>query len=150
MKQDFIWYVKKFDDLSTLELHQILKARIDVFVVEQDCPYNEVDGDDPKAIHLWGELNNEIVAYCRIFEPGIKYEEASIGRVLTTINFRKHNLGKCLMRFAIQIVESRFRTSAIRISAQDYLLSFYSDLAFSSTAKSYLEDNIPHTEMIKI
>lgn len=147
--ENFTWKIKTFDDLSTKELHSILKARIDVFVVEQNCPYPEIDGSDPQAIHLWAENKGEVVAYCRIFEPGIKYQESSIGRVLTNQKFRKLNLGKTLMKFAINSLEARFRTSSIRISAQDYLLPFYTELGFITTGKSYLEDDIPHSEMLK-
>lgn len=147
--EKFTWKIKTFNELSTFELHQILKVRIDVFVVEQNCPYPEVDGDDPQAIHLWAEHDGEVVAYCRIFEPGIKYAETSIGRVLTHQNYRKMNLGKILMKFAINTIETRFRESSIRISAQDYLLPFYTDFGFIATGKSYLEDNIPHSEMLR-
>lgn len=150
MEQIITWKIKKFDELTTLEFHQIVKARIEVFVVEQNCPYPEIDGDDPKAIHIWGEFNSEIVAYCRIFEAEIKYKESSIGRVLTSENFRGQNLGKVLMNIAIATISARYRTSNIRISAQDYLLHFYTELGFSATSKSYLEDDIPHTEMFKI
>ena len=146
--ENFIWKIKTFDELSAQELHAVLKARIDVFVVEQNCPYPEVDGDDPRAIHLWAENNGNVAAYCRIFQPGIKYDESSIGRVLTTQKFRKMNLGKTLMKFAIATIESRFGTNSIRISAQDYLLSFYAELGFVATGKSYLEDEIPHSEML--
>lgn len=147
--ENFIWKIKTFDELSAHELYAVLKARIDVFVVEQNCPYPEIDGDDPRAIHLWAEQNGNVAAYCRIFQPGIKYDESSIGRVLTTQKYRKMNLGKTLMKNAIGIVEARFRTTSIRISAQDYLLPFYTDLGFISTGKSYLEDEIPHSEMLK-
>ena len=147
--ENFIWKIKTFDELSAQELHVVLKARIDVFVVEQNCPYPEVDGDDPKAIHLWAEYNGNVAAYCRIFQPGIKYDESSIGRVLTTQKFRKMKLGKTLMKFAIATIEARFRTNSIRISAQDYLLSFYTELGFLATGNSYLEDEIPHSEMLK-
>ena len=147
--ENFIWKIKTFDELSAAELHHIVKARIDVFVVEQNCPYPEVDGFDPQAIHLWAEKKGDIIAYCRIFEPGIKYAESSIGRVLTHYKYRKLNLGKTLMRFAINTVEARFRTSAIRISAQDYLLPFYNNLGFKATGNCYLEDDIPHSEMLR-
>ena len=148
--QPITWKIKKFDELSTIELHQIIKARIEVFVVEQNCPYPEVDGSDPKAIHLWAENRGEVIAYCRIFEPGIKYSECSIGRVLIHQNFRKLNLGKTLMRFAISTIEARFQKATIRISAQDYLLPFYKEFGFTPTGKSYLEDNIPHSEMLRL
>lgn len=150
MMEPITWKIKTFDDLSTIELHQIIKARIDVFVVEQNCPYSEVDGCDPKAIHLWAENQGEVIAYCRIFEPGLKYSECSIGRVLTNQNFRKLNLGKTLVRFAISTIEARFLKTSIRISAQDYLLHFYKEFGFTPTGKSYLEDNIPHSEMLRL
>ena len=149
MMEKFTWKSKTFGELTTSELYQILKARVDVFVVEQNCPYPEVDGDDPKALHFWAEDDGEIIAYCRIFEPGIKYPESSIGRVLTHQKYRNKSLGKLLMTFAIKTIEGRFKTNTIRISAQDYLLSFYSELGFKATGKSYLEDDIPHSEMLR-
>lgn len=143
------WNIKAFDELSTRELYSILKVRVDVFVVEQNCPYPEIDGDDPAAIHLWAETEGEIIAYCRIFQPGIKFPESSIGRVLTHLNYRKMKLGKTLMMFALHTIEGRFKTHSIRISAQDYLLPFYINLGFFATGKSYLEDGIPHSEMLR-
>ncbi len=147
--ENFIWKIKTFEELSSTELHAILKARIDVFVVEQNCPYPEVDGYDPKALHLWAEQNGDVAAYCRIFQPEIKYEESSIGRVLTTEKYRRLNLGKNLMKLAIEVIESRFQTDSIKISAQDYLLAFYNQFGFVATGNSYLEDEIPHSEMLR-
>ena len=147
--KNLTWKIKTFEELSTRELHQILKVRIEVFVVEQNCPYPEIDGYDLQAIHLWAETEGEVAAYCRIFGPGLKYDESSIGRVLTNPNFRKMTLGKTLMNLAIHSVEARFRKSSIRISAQDYLLQFYSAMGFLPTGKNSLEDNIPHSEMLK-
>ena len=147
--KNLTWKIKTFEELSTRELHQILKVRIEVFVVEPNCPYPEIDGYDLQAIHLWAETEGEVAAYCRIFGPGLKYDESSIGRVLTNPNFRKMTLGKTLMNLAIHSVEARFRKSSIRISAQDYLLQFYSAMGFLPTGKNYLEDNIPHSEMLK-
>jgi len=144
-----VWRIKSFDELSTTELYKILQVRIDVFVVEQNCPYPETDGYDEKALHLWAEKDGEIAAYCRIFAPEIKYEFASIGRVLTNQNVRRQNFGKGLMKIALDIIETRFKTSKIQISAQDYLLNFYADFGFQSTGNSYLEDDIPHTEMLR-
>lgn len=145
-----IWSIKTFQQLTSLELYQILKARVDVFVVEQVCPYPECDNSDQNAIHLWAEQRGEILAYCRIFDKGEKYEEASIGRVLTTQKGRGKKLGLQLMKYAIAAIEYRFRTSSIRISAQDYLLKFYCEFGFIDTGKKYLEDEIPHTEMLRI
>ena len=144
-----VWKIKTFDELSASELYAILKARIDVFVVEQDCPYPDLDNYDQSAIHLWAESESEVLAYCRIFGKGIKYEETSIGRVLTTEKGRGKNIGKQLIGFAVEIIENRFCTTRIRISAQDYLLRFYSGFGFEDTGKKYLEDDIPHTEMLR-
>ena len=149
MTREIIWKVKSFEHLNTSELYSLLKIRQEVFIVEQTCPYLDADDYDQKALHLWGEFNGEVVAYCRIFAPGIKYNEASIGRVLANTNYRGHNLGRVLMRNAIATIESRFRTKNVRISAQDYLLKFYAEFGFADTGKKYLEDDIPHTEMIR-
>ncbi|OCK50736.1 GNAT family acetyltransferase [Chryseobacterium sp. CBo1] len=146
---NIIWKIKSFDELTVPEFHEIIKARIDVFVVEQDCPYPDLDGYDEKAIHLWAEKDNSILAYCRIFDKGIKYNETSIGRVLTSEKGRGKNLGKQLIQYAVETIENRFKTSEVRISAQDYLLKFYSYFGFQDTGKKYLEDNIPHTEMFR-
>lgn len=150
MKSSIVWKIKPFSELSTEELYQILKIRQEVFIVEQTCYYLDADGYDQQAVHIWAEKEGEILAYSRVFEPGIKYKEASIGRVLTNPNYRKNNLGKILIRFSINTIESRFRTQSIRISAQDYLLRFYSEFGFQDTGKKYLEDDIPHTEMMRV
>lgn len=146
---NIIWKIKSFDELTVPEFHEIIKARIDVFVVEQNCPYHDLDGYDEKAIHLWAEKDNMVLAYCRIFDKGIKYSETSIGRVLTSEKGRGKNLGKQLIQYAVETIENRFKTSEVRISAQDYLLKFYSYFGFEDTGKKYLEDNIPHTEMFR-
>ncbi|KFC23765.1 GNAT family N-acetyltransferase [Epilithonimonas lactis] len=143
------WKIKTFSELTTPELYEIIKARVNVFVVEQDCPYPDLDDNDQKAIHLWAENNGEVLAYCRIFDKGIKYPETSIGRVVTTENGRGTGLGKQLIKYALEVIENRLGTSEVRISAQDYLLKFYSDFGFQDTGKKYLEDNIPHTEMFR-
>ncbi|HEX7868544.1 MAG TPA: GNAT family N-acetyltransferase [Chryseobacterium sp.] len=146
---NIIWKIKSFEEITTSELYEIIKARVDVFVVEQNCPYPDLDGYDQKAIHLWAEQDNTVLAYCRIFNRGIKYNETSIGRVLTSEKGRGKNLGKQLIKYAVETIENRFKTSEVRISAQDYLLKFYSDFGFQDTGKKYLEDNIPHTEMFR-
>ncbi len=146
---NMIWKIKSFEEITTSELYEIIKARVDVFVVEQDCPYPDLDDYDQKALHLWAEQDQKVLAYCRIFNQGIKYPETSIGRVLTTEKGRGKNFGKQLIQYAVETIENRFRTSEIRISAQDYLLRFYSGFGFEDTGKKYLEDNIPHTEMFR-
>ncbi|WP_276875172.1 GNAT family N-acetyltransferase [Chryseobacterium joostei] len=149
MRNNIIWKIKTFDEFTVPELYSILKARIDVFVIEQNCPYPDLDNYDQKAVHIWAEENGEVLAYCRIFNKGIKYDETSIGRVLTTEKARGKSLGKQLIQYAVETIENRFRTSEIRISAQDYLLRFYTGFGFEDTGNKYLEDDIPHTEMIR-
>ena len=144
-----VWKIKTFKELSTQELYKIIQARVEVFVIEQNCPYQDLDNTDQAAIHLWAEIDHEVVAYCRIFDAGIKYEECSIGRVLTTEKGRGKNLGRQMMKFAVEVIENRFRKTSIRISAQDYLLKFYQEFGFESTGKNYLEDDLPHTEMLR-
>ncbi|MCJ8152935.1 GNAT family N-acetyltransferase [Chryseobacterium sp. SSA4.19] len=144
-----VWKIKSFDEFTVPELYAVLKARIDVFVIEQNCPYPDLDNYDQQAIHLWAEEDGEVMAYCRIFDKGIKYADASIGRVLTTEKARGKSLGKLLIQYAVETIENRFHTSEIRISAQDYLLKFYGGFGFEDTGKKYLEDDIPHTEMFR-
>jgi len=146
---NILWKIKSFNELTTPELYEIIKARVNVFVVEQDCPYPDLDDYDQRAIHIWAEEDNKVLAYCRIFNKQIKYPETSIGRVLTAEKARGKNLGKRLIQYAIEIIENRFYTPEIRISAQDYLLRFYSGFGFEDTGKKYFEDNIPHTEMLR-
>lgn len=146
---NIVWKIKSFEEFTVPELYAVIKARVDVFVVEQDCPYPDLDDYDQKAIHIWAESDGVVLANCRIFNKGIKYKEASIGRVLTTEQARGKNLGRQLIKYAVETIENRFKTSEIRISAQDYLLKFYGELGFEDTGKKYLEDNIPHTEMFR-
>ena len=143
------WVNKSFEELTTTELYGLLRSRVDVFVVEQHCPYPELDQWDQKATHLWAEAKGNIAAYCRLFAPGVRFENASIGRVLTTAPFRRQELGKQLMTRALKILDSAYPGHKVQISAQDYLLEFYSRLGFVSTGKQYLEDGIPHSEMIR-
>lgn len=143
-----IWKIKSFSELSTEELYKILAIRQKVFVVEQECYYLDADNYDQKAVHLWAEQNGEILAYLRVFPENIKYKEASIGRVLTALSVRNKNLGKTLVSFSLQIILNQFKTKSVRISAQDYLIKFYGNFGFIDTGKKYLEDDIPHTEML--
>lgn len=144
-----LWKIKTFDEITTQELYSVIKARVNVFVVEQNCPYPDLDDYDQKAVHLWAEKDGEVLAYCRIFDKGIKYEETSIGRVITTERGRGKGLGRQLIKHALEVIENRLHQTEVRISAQDYLLRFYSDFGFVDTGKKYLEDNLPHTEMFR-
>ena len=122
------WKVKTFDELDLREFHDILRLRIDVFVVEQDCPYPELDGKDEKAWHLFGTENEKIVVYARMFKPGDYYKQAAIGRVVVHPDFRKKQLGHDLIARCISFIEKDFNTSEIKIGAQTYLEDFYKQL----------------------
>ncbi len=143
------WVYKSYDELTKNELHDILKARVDVFVVEQNCPYPEVDGDDPQADHFWLEdENGQLLAYCRLFSPGVKYEEPSIGRILVVKDVRGKGYATELMTRAISILKDQHGENAIKIQAQEYLLDFYGSFGFRGVSESYLEDGIPHVDMV--
>ena len=137
-----------YNELTTNQLYNILKLRAEVFVVEQNCAYQDLDNKDNKALHLIGEINNEIIAYTRIFKKGDYFTNSSIGRVLVKKEFRKKELGKAIMEKSIEIIKKNTKEEKIEISAQKYLTKFYKELGFKKTGKEYLEDNIPHIKMI--
>lgn len=146
------WVLKEFNALSVEEFHEILKLRIDIFVVEQNCPYPELDGKDKIAYHFFAVENDNplnIVAYTRLFKPGDYYREAAIGRVVVNRNFRKQNLGHQLIDKSIQQVHEKFNTTTIKIGAQTYLKEFYESHGFGQIGEGYLEDGIPHIYMLK-
>jgi ElaA protein len=145
------WICKYFEELSLIELYEIGRLRQEVFVLEQNCPYVDFDGKDLYCYHLMGfDENNRLVAYSRIVPKGVSYDDyISIGRVITSGLVRKSGLGRILMQESISACEKLFGKSDIKISAQTYLLKFYQSLDFESTGKEYLEDDIPHTEMIR-
>ena len=142
--------VKLFKELTTLELYYLLQLRSEVFVVEQDCVYQDIDGKDQKALHILGYKDEKLVAYTRIFQPGDYFEEASIGRVLVKENQREYGFGYDIMNASIEAIKKHFKTSEIRISAQTYLKRFYNNLGFKEVGEEYLEDGIPHINMLKI
>ena len=140
----------RFNELTTLQLYDLLQLRADVFVVEQDCVYQDVDGKDYQAHHLLIYDAKRLVAYSRIFLPGVQDpEHAIIGRVVVHQAYRKEGLGKRLMSESIAALSEQGRTPSIKISAQSHLQNFYSALGFIATGKDYLEDGIPHSEMIR-
>ena len=145
---EITWRYKSFDELTSSELYEILKIRSEVFIVEQNCPYQDVDGKDAKSFHLRGWIEDLPVAYVRIIPPGISYKEASIGRVLTVMSQRKNGTGKLLMEKAIEHTLREFNVTEIKIGAQLYLEKFYKSLGFNQTSPQYLEDGIPHIEML--
>ena len=141
------WKIKRFEALSLEELYGILQLRSEVFVVEQNCVYQDIDYKDQKAVHLIGEYEGKTVAYARLFKPNDYFEKASIGRVIVKPDYRHLKLGHELMREAIQAVMASFGESQITISAQLYLQRFYESHGFVVTSEVYLEDDIPHIEM---
>jgi len=142
-----IWNWYRFDELSNGQLYQILALRTQVFVVEQDCPYQDMDGLDQQAGHLCGMQGNDLVAYLRLLGPGVKYVEPAIGRVIICEDRRGYGLGRELMLQGMQGTAGRYPGEGIRLSAQSHLADFYCDLGFQPTGEEYLEDNIPHIEM---
>jgi ElaA protein len=140
---------KTFKELTTQELYNILQLRAQVFVVEQDCVYQDLDGKDQKSWHVMGIESNDLVAYTRIFAPGDYFENASIGRVVVNPKYRGKSFGKEIMTASINSIEELFGSDkSICISAQYYLLRFYNDLGFMQEGETYLEDGIPHIKMI--
>lgn len=141
--------VKSFNELSINELYQILQLRSEVFVVEQDCVYQDIDGKDDKALHILGIVDDQIIAYTRCFQPGDYFKEASIGRVVVAEPQRKFKRGNQIMNSSIEAIESHYNTKIIKISAQCYLNKFYTNLGFKAIGEEYLEDGIPHIAMIR-
>ena len=141
--------IKTFNELSTQELYAILQLRSEVFVVEQDCVYQDIDGKDQKALHILGYKDKKLVAYTRIFKAGYYFEETSIGRVLVRFNERKFKYGYTIMEASIAAIKTHYNETLIRISAQSYLRKFYNNLGFKEVGEEYLEDGIPHINMIK-
>ncbi len=141
--------VKTFEELNLEELYSILQLRSEVFVVEQDCVYQDLDGKDKKALHVIGKKKGRIVAYTRIFRPGDYFKEASIGRVVVAKDERKFGYGILIMEASINVVEDVLKEETIKISAQTYLNKFYKELGFVSVGKEYLEDGILHIAMVR-
>ena len=147
------WHCSPFDQLSTNELYAILKARQAVFVVEQNCPFLDADDVDQHCLHLSGwqlrDTTKALAAYARLVPPKLKYVEPSIGRVITAPEFRGQGLGKELMQRAVQAMDKLYPGLAIRIGAQQYLERFYSAFGFVTASPTYIEDGIPHVEMVR-
>lgn len=145
---ELTWTLKKYDELTVSELYAILQLRNEVFVVEQNCPYQDADNKDQKSFHFMGWDNSTLVAYTRIIPQGISYTEASIGRVVTNPRYRGTGAGKQLMQLSISNTLQLFNCTQIKIGAQLYLKKFYENLGFVQCSDNYLEDNIPHIEML--
>lgn len=142
------WHIHAWDELSTEMLYAILALRAEVFVVEQKCPYQDVDGKDSKSLHVLGYAEDDsLCAYARLVLPGVSYDEWSIGRVVTSPSVRRSGAGEALMRVCMAYF-AEHHIAAVRISAQSYLHDFYSKFRFVRVSEEYLEDDIPHMEML--
>lgn len=144
-----MWHCMHFDELTTEQLYAILRVRSQVFVVEQNCVYQDADDKDQRSHHLFYKADNIVEAYCRLLPPGLSYlHEASIGRVLTHTDARKKRLGREMMARAIATLKDMHPGVPIRIGAQKYLTTFYSSFGFKADGADYLEDGIVHIEML--
>jgi ElaA protein len=143
------WSFAHFDDLSPRQVHDLYRLRIEVFVIEQDCVFQDVDGADPKCWHLLGYDGPELVAYCRLVPAGVKFPEPSIGRVITAMSLRGTGAGKALMRQALACASKLWPGKAIRIGAQARLERFYNEFGFDKASEPYDEDGIVHIEMLR-
>lgn len=141
------WTYLPFAQLSLSSLYALLRLRVEVFVVEQNCVYQDLDNYDKQASHLFGEQNEKMIACARLLAPGVKYPAASIGRVATAADVRGSGSGRELMQMAISHCTKQWPAAGISISAQAYLESFYNSLGFETVSAPYMEDGIPHIEM---
>ena len=148
MKNELIWYCKHFDELTVEELYNLLALRTVVFVVEQNCAYQELDGIDKKSYHLFALHKEKHVAYLRIVPPGLSYAESSIGRVVVEKSARKKGVGDELMRKGMATLKRIYGEVSIRIGAQTYLQDAYQNWGFEKVGEPYIEDGIPHLEML--
>jgi len=140
---------KTFEELSTKELYKLLQLRSEIFVVEQNCVYQDIDDADFNAVHQMLYREDQLIAYARILKPGSYFEQLSIGRILTAFKLRRTGLGHQLMQEAIDYCQKHFPDQPIKISAQQYLINFYEQHRFTKQGQGYLEDGIPHIAMIR-
>ena len=141
------WECKRFADLSPEELYRLLQLRVDVFVVEQRCPYPELDGKDPEALHVFAWDETGVQAYLRVLRPGVSFPEASLGRVATRA--RSQGLGAELLRRGLKAAEAWLGKGPPRIEAQTYAKGFYEKFGFRQVSEEFLEDGIPHIQMLR-
>ena len=141
--------IKKFEDLTVNELYRILQLRVDVFIVEQNCPYHEIDDFDQMSYHAYIEEDGEIVAYIRVLPENTKFREVSVGRVISSQKMRGCGYGMIILKEGIKIAEEKFGAKEIRIEAQTYARKFYEKAGFVKDSDEFLEDGIPHIEMIR-
>ncbi len=148
--EKIIWQTKHYSKLTVDEFYEILHLRTAIFVVEQDCPYQEVDEKDKLAYHLFGSTSSgEVIAVTRILPHNISYPEISVGRVALKKSYRGKGIADVLMQETLNFINQQWGNESIRISAQEYLLNYYGKHGFKPVGEVYLEDNIPHIEMLK-
>ena len=143
------WHCQSFDELATASLYAILQLRAEVFVLEQQCLYQDVDGKDPRAHHVSAWDGEHLVAYARVLPPGVSFDEASIGRVVTSPRHRSIGAGRDLVARSIEACERVFGAQPIRIGAQSHLQRFYGSFGFAPCSAEYVEDGIPHIDMLR-
>lgn len=143
------WKCKPFHALSPHELYAIIRLRNEVFVVEQNCVFQDADNKDQRCFHLMGYIDSELAAYARLVPPGVSYEQASIGRIITSPLFRNTGIGKALMKQAIDQCHSLFNKQPLKIGAQFRLKNFYESFGFRQTGEVYDEDGIDHVHMVR-
>lgn len=149
MEMKITWQLKEFQNLTPLEIYEILQLRSEVFVVEQNCVFLDADNKDQLSYHLQGRVDEKLIAYVRILPPGLVYDEPSIGRVVTSPSYRKQGAGIELMKKAIEEATNLFGIQPIMIGAQLYLKKFYENLGFIKCSDIYMEDDIQHIKMIR-
>ncbi|GGJ90670.1 GNAT family acetyltransferase [Lentibacillus kapialis] len=142
------WYIKPFQELTNEDLYAILKLRVDIFVVEQECPYPELDDYDQQAVHYFLKIGHDLVANVRMMPRNTTFEEPSIGRVAVAEKCRDRGYGCDIMQKAIEYICTQWHETEIKIAAQEHLKTFYSKFGFRQASESYLEDGIPHIDMI--
>lgn len=143
-------FIKKFNELTLEELYEILELRSRVFVVEQNCPYNDLDYKDQKSIHLFKKIDEKIISYIRLLPKGVSYPDSpSVGRVVTNEEFRKKGYSRDLLKRGLQYIDENFDEDTVEISAQEYLVDFYKEFGFNPEGEVYLEDNLPHIHMVR-
>lgn len=141
--------IRNFADLQLQELYDLLQLRSEIFVVEQNCVYQDIDGKDQQAFHVLGYKNDSLVAYTRFFAPGLYFKEPAIGRVLVRKTDRMNSYGHEILKASIEALENAFPGTSIKLSAQTYLTAFYEAHGFKQIGDGYLEDGIPHIGMLR-
>lgn len=144
------WELKRFNELTVEELYKILQLRSEIFVVEQNCPYQDVDNKDERSYHLFCKEEEKIISYLRVLEKDLSFDEIAIGRVCVSKDFRGKGIAREIMKKAIRFIEEELHGNTIKIQAQAYLIDFYSSLGFKSISEEYLEDDIPHIDMMYV